>query len=51
MCVKLGKLAVQGKIREGIFDHRVGQSELLLHKMNAQHSLQYHWMYAISTLG
>ena len=40
MRIKLGKLAAQGHIEEGLFHGGVGQGEPLLHEVNPQHGLK-----------
>ena len=51
MRIKLGKLAVQRNIKEGLFHGGVGPSEPLLHEVNARHGLRCKLAPAAFTFG
>ena len=49
--VELGKLAIQQCAKEGLFYHRVGHAEPLLHEMHPQHRLQHKGRATVLALG
>ena len=49
--IKLGKLPVQGHIKEGFFHGQIRQGELLLHEVDAQHGLQRKGRAAVLAFG